>query len=269
VGACSASLGAGTQVTLSAVPGGGYGFAGWGGACTGTLACDVTMNAAQSVSASFTDPSGNSSHVPVLATGFNLTGNAFNAPLDVAVLFGNQDSLVPGVSEKIDAVWAWNAATHKWKFYSPQLTLAGIAQYSAANGYEVLATVPAGEGYWANAYQAFNLPEQSGAAINFNSTTFAARPLAWNLLAIGSAGMTPPQFNAAVGASPQNFETLWTWDAALSKWYFYSPQLEQPGAPFTNLQYCTANDLLDFGGGTPPAPARTLGLGAGFWVYRP
>ena len=51
--ACSYEFPGGTSVALSAVPASGYVFAGWGGACTGTGACTVPMNAAKSVTATF------------------------------------------------------------------------------------------------------------------------------------------------------------------------------------------------------------------------
>ena len=44
----------GTVVTLSQTPATGFEFAGWSGACTGTGACSVTMDAAKSVTATFT-----------------------------------------------------------------------------------------------------------------------------------------------------------------------------------------------------------------------
>jgi hypothetical protein len=50
---CSANFAPGTQVTLTAAPASGWSFSGWGGACGGTGACNVTMNSAQSVSATF------------------------------------------------------------------------------------------------------------------------------------------------------------------------------------------------------------------------
>ena len=53
-GTCEASFAAGTQVTLIPTPANGWSFAGWGGACSGTGSCSVTMNAAVSASASFT-----------------------------------------------------------------------------------------------------------------------------------------------------------------------------------------------------------------------
>jgi hypothetical protein len=50
---CSASFTGGTSVTLTAVPATGFGFTGWSGACNGASTCTVTMNAAASVTASF------------------------------------------------------------------------------------------------------------------------------------------------------------------------------------------------------------------------
>src|SRR5205807_1661940 len=51
---CSASLNPGTRVTMTATPAADSRFGGWGGACSGTAACVVTMNSAQTVSATFT-----------------------------------------------------------------------------------------------------------------------------------------------------------------------------------------------------------------------
>ena len=50
---CSASFVQGTQVTLTATPADGSGFEGWSGACSGFDNCVVTMNTAQSVTATF------------------------------------------------------------------------------------------------------------------------------------------------------------------------------------------------------------------------
>jgi streptogramin lyase len=52
---CAAPFALGTQVTLTASASAGSSFAGWsGGGCSGTSPCVVTMNAAQSVTATFT-----------------------------------------------------------------------------------------------------------------------------------------------------------------------------------------------------------------------
>jgi hypothetical protein len=50
---CSASFAGGTAVTLTALPASGSTFSGWGGACSGSSACTVTMSKAQQVTAGF------------------------------------------------------------------------------------------------------------------------------------------------------------------------------------------------------------------------
>jgi hypothetical protein len=50
---CSAGFPAGTPVTLTPAGPAGMSFAGWGGACSGTGACTVTMNSLAGVSATF------------------------------------------------------------------------------------------------------------------------------------------------------------------------------------------------------------------------
>jgi Polysaccharide lyase/Divergent InlB B-repeat domain len=52
-GDCSESFTSGAVVTLAAPPASGSTFSGWGGACSGTGSCSVTMSSAQSVTASF------------------------------------------------------------------------------------------------------------------------------------------------------------------------------------------------------------------------
>jgi len=50
---CSPSLAAGDTYVLTATPGANQVFVGWGGACSGTATCSVTMDAAKAVSANF------------------------------------------------------------------------------------------------------------------------------------------------------------------------------------------------------------------------
>ena len=50
---CTETYGSGTVINLVATPSAGYKFTGWGGACSGTGSCSVTMSAAKSVQATF------------------------------------------------------------------------------------------------------------------------------------------------------------------------------------------------------------------------
>jgi uncharacterized repeat protein (TIGR02543 family) len=52
-GTCTASFNENTSITLAANPGSGQVLTGWGGACSGTGACTVAMDAAKSVTATF------------------------------------------------------------------------------------------------------------------------------------------------------------------------------------------------------------------------
>jgi hypothetical protein len=51
---CTGPYVVGTSVTLTAAPAPGSSFVGWAGACSGTGACQITMDAAKSVTATFT-----------------------------------------------------------------------------------------------------------------------------------------------------------------------------------------------------------------------
>ena len=53
---CSVNFGAGTPVTLTTSPASGSTFTGWGGACSGTGTCMLTMNSSQGVTATFSPP---------------------------------------------------------------------------------------------------------------------------------------------------------------------------------------------------------------------
>ena len=74
---CSYGFAAGTSVALSAAPASGYVFAGWSGACTGTGACTVPMNAAKNVTATFNKAQSTSTYTlkVVLAGSGTVTSN--------------------------------------------------------------------------------------------------------------------------------------------------------------------------------------------------
>ena len=85
-GDCTESYADGTAVSLSASPTGGSSFAGWSGDCTGTGACNLTMNANKGVSGSFTaapPPQRTLTVTPPTGTGTGtITGPGINCPGD-------------------------------------------------------------------------------------------------------------------------------------------------------------------------------------------
>jgi YVTN family beta-propeller protein len=72
---CAAGVPDGKVITFTNVPTSGSIFAGWGGACSGTGACQVTMNATQTVQATFNLSAGPTTTLAASATTIALGGN--------------------------------------------------------------------------------------------------------------------------------------------------------------------------------------------------
>jgi len=76
---CSTSYTANTVVALTASPAAGSTFTGWGGACSGSGACQVTMNAPKLVTATFTQTGGGTQPLTVTKAG-NGSGTVTSSP---------------------------------------------------------------------------------------------------------------------------------------------------------------------------------------------
>ena len=82
---CSANFTSGTSVTLTPTALGDSTFSGWTGACSGTGACVILMNAAQTVSATFTaGPPVPVADLTMFGSGQGLTGTVIDAGPDDA-----------------------------------------------------------------------------------------------------------------------------------------------------------------------------------------
>ncbi|MSP98478.1 MAG: hypothetical protein EXR29_14925 [Betaproteobacteria bacterium] len=97
------------------------------------------------------------------------------------------------------------------------------------------------------------------------SNTATSPPTWYRLIATGD-NKTPTQFNIALsttppaaGVIPLDITKLWAWDAAQSRWFFYSPSLEKSGEL---PAYIASRSYLDFG-------TRVLDPATGFWVNKP
>ena len=192
------------------------------------------------------------------SAGWNLTGNSQSTPIAVAEAFGKSDQVV--------SLWKWLPTLGNWAFYSPQLADGGAA-YVAEKGFAVLSSIEGGAGFWLNAATTFSLPLPTGSAITAASLPDLLHP-GWNLVSTADP-MTPSQINAAMGPqttpgeSTSNFSSLWTWDQAQSRWYYYSPALDAQGNNAL-ANYITGKGYLDFA-----ATGKTLGPGIGFWMKMP
>ena len=194
--------------------------------------------------------------IPVvpLMQGWNLVGNSSVGSLDVVSQLGD--------ASKITTVWKWNANQSKWAFYAPSMTEQALADYAASKGYDVLATIGSGEGYWVNSKVGFTAPLPAGTAVA--SASFQTMGAGWNLISTGD-NMSPREFNnaigwapPAVGEIPTNVTTLWAWDPAQSNWYFYAPSLDKSGGL---VGYIVSKGYLDFG-------TKVLDQTMGFWVNK-
>ncbi|MCX7171833.1 MAG: hypothetical protein NTY41_16545, partial [Proteobacteria bacterium] len=84
-----------------------------------------------------------------------------------------------------------------------------------------------------------------------------------NTQAPGSFNTDMSATTPAAGVVPLNIKSLWAWDSAQSKWYFYAPGLEAKGGNAL-ADYISGNGYLDF-----TTANKTLGSGIGFWVNMP
>ena len=187
------------------------------------------------------------------SAGWTLTGNSTAGAMTVASSFGD--------ASQVASVWKWvstgttpGMAYPTWAFYSPSQSDGGQA-YANSKGYEFLSSINTGEGFWINARTSFNfsLPNASAVA----STAFQNVSSGWHLLSTGDS-KTPAAFNTDVATT-----TLWAWDSAQSKWYFYAPSLQAQGGTALS-DYIKTNGYLDF-----TSASKTLGPGTGFWIYKP
>ena len=190
--------------------------------------------------------------------GWNLLGNPVNQGIAVATQFGDP--------AKVTSVWKWDSASAKWQFYSPAMGAAELQSYATSQGYTVLNEIQAGDGFWVNAKTQADLGTLSGAAINLRESSLNN---GWNLVSTASL-VTPQHFNLSLsttpptaGQLPVNLTSLWAWDAAQSKWFFYAPSLQAQGDNALTA-YVNSQNYEDFA-----TTGKTLGNGVGFWVKRP
>lgn len=195
------------------------------------------------------------SYTQNLSVGWHLLGNGLTTPIDVATRFGNATT--------VESVWKWLPERAAWAFYAPTLSAAQLQSFLAARSFQPLTEIRPGEAYWIRLRQGHDFGVQSGVPYVLGSSALVA---GWNLVTSGEE-TTPAELNLALssappgtGAAPQSFVSLWAWDAARSRWYFYSPALDAQG----HLKdYNDQHGYLDFA-----SEQKKIGKGSGFWIRK-
>jgi len=103
---CSANFNNGTVVTLTPTPGSGSTFAGWSGACGGTGTCQLTMNAAESVTATFNTTTNDTVTVALNGTAYGAvswSASNFVCSDDTGVVTGTCTSSFPSGTQVVFA----------------------------------------------------------------------------------------------------------------------------------------------------------------------
>ena len=109
---CSEGFSSGVLVTLTASASSGSTFAGWGGACSGTGSCQVTMTAAQLVTATFTlDPVYYTLHAYPTGTG---SGTVTSSPPGISCPFDCSGDFLSGTTVTLTALAASGSTFEGW-----------------------------------------------------------------------------------------------------------------------------------------------------------
>lgn len=223
----------------------------WGGNFNGQLGDGTSFVIARITQQAITGAT------PYILPGWNLLGNGTQTMVDVSTVFGDVTRYV--------SVWKWQHDSRRWAIYSASLSATALDAYASSKGFDVLATINAGEGFWVNAVTPVSVVLPPGTAVTSASlaTTLGS---GWSLLAIGDS-KTPRVFNNSLSTAPPNagtpaapvLTTLWAWSSEQSAWYFYAPSLDNSGGL---AAYTASKSYLDFG-------TTTLSMGTGFWVNKP
>ena len=234
-----------------------------GGGTTTTTTSTSTTTTSTAATTTTTSSTTTTTLAISFVPGWNLVGNGTTSSLDVANAFGNQ--------QNVETVWKWVASARKWAFYAPSLSAQDLAAHAASNGYDVLATIASGEGFWVNVRSAFDIQFPAhgllaSSVYRNDAVTGLGRVLqGWNLLATGD-NTIPSEFNKTMSATPpgqgvipMNLTTLWAWKPDTRQWYLYAPSLHKDG---TLDAYATGHGYLGFG-------SKTLTPTTGFWVNKP
>lgn len=110
---CTENFLTGSVVSLAATPGSGLIFSGWSGACAGTGACNVTMNQAQSVTATFNTQTASSYTLTVAKAGSG-SGTIVSYPAGISCGFDCTESFPTGTNVMLNPTSVVNSVFTGW-----------------------------------------------------------------------------------------------------------------------------------------------------------
>lgn len=200
--------------------------------------------------------------------GWNLLGNSHGSNINMTAAFGyygGNDTWIKGVTDNVITVWKWNTYNSRWEFFSPRIDPSYLPTYAAEHGFDVLTDIYPGEGFWVNATSATVIWQDAYPADWITGDWNMGLPPGWKLGA-SPVAVTPSELVALLTPTPPTPEavssvtTLWAWDNAMAKWYFYAPSLAADGVD--NLRnYQWQKGYLDF-----DSTQKKIEVGEGFWA---
>jgi hypothetical protein len=215
---CTMNFADGTPVTLSATPSGGATFSGWGGACTGTGSCIVTMNSVENVTAMFSSPGGSSPTTQTWVSGAlgsdanPCTRSApcltFAAALALTMAGGEIDVLDPGDFGPV-------TITQSVTIQGDQTNTSGITTSAGASGITISAGAAdvinlRGLSFdGSNQSSAAGVVFNSGARLNIEDCVFQDFASAGIMFAPGSGSATTVKLAVADTAVINNATGIW------------------------------------------------------------
>lgn len=209
---CSSLFNYNTVVTLTATAQSGSKFTGWGGACSGTGTCTVTMDAAKSVTATFYNV-----HSIALNAGWNLVSfNLIPVSTDIA-------DVLASIVGKYELVFAWDetgasSASGNWLMYDPDITIG-----------QSLSSLTNDMGFWINMSEGATL-QLVGTPPTSTDVSLDNAAGGWNLVGYPSAvSASLPGVLTDNGVT--NAGLIYAFHAAeIPQWLLYDPA----AAPYAN-----------------------------------